>query len=639
MKIFEPITIRGLTLKNRIVLAPMGMPFGLRGQRAKAFYVERARGGAGALISGGTSPSLFVSDEIWGHEGGAQEFVETVRSLPQAIHEVGGKIGVQLLHSNRWPDRGPGRAEGEPVAVSARIEGDPPTSAGLLRTGDRLREVSLEEIETIIAYHIRAAAEIKKAGFDFVELHLTHNYFNCQFFSPFYNLRKDKYGGSIEGRMRFGLECARGMREAVGDDFPLFCRLGMEERREGGITFQESLLFATELVKAGVDVMDADPADSVPYITPGSDCTMGTFAHEAEMLKHRVNVPVITAGRINTPEVAEAILQRGQADMVALGRQLIADPFWPQKVKEGRVDDILPCISCNMCISANPKYYCTVNAAATREDQFRIVPTDVPKKVWVIGGGPGGLEAARVAKLRGHKVTLLEKNNKLGGQLHVSAIPSGKDIIDKLREYMVRKVEKAGVEVRLGKEFTADSVSEGKPDAVIIAVGATPMMPDIPGIERDNVAHAEEVLAGRVAVGDSVVIIGAELVACETALYLAEQGKRVTICRRGKLILEKIEPRQRRNMQEKLVARGVVILAGVKYERITEKGLDIVDREGNKCTLEADAIVVAAGAKPRDELASELEGKVAVLYSVGDCLEPRMIREAIGEGARAGLEV
>jgi 2,4-dienoyl-CoA reductase-like NADH-dependent reductase (Old Yellow Enzyme family)/thioredoxin reductase len=639
MKLFEPITIRGLTLKNRIVLAPMGMPFGLRGRRAEAYYLERARGGAGALISSATSPSLFASDEIWGHEGGTQEFVENVRSLPRAVHEVGGKIGVQLLHSNRWPDKGPGRAEGEPVAVSARIEGDPPTTAGLLQTGDRVRELSIQEIETIVDHHVKAAAGVKKAGFDFVELHLSHNYFNGQFFSPFYNLRKDKYGGSLEGRMRFGLECAQGIREAVGDDFPLFCRLGMEERREGGITLQESLLFATELVKAGVDVMDADPAESIPYITPGSDCLMGTFAHEAEMVKHRVDVPVIAVGRINTPEVAEAILQRGQADMVALGRQLIADPFWPQKVKEGRVDDIVPCISCNMCTAATPRYYCTVNAAATKEDQFRIAPADVPKRVWVIGGGPGGLEAARVAGLRGHKVTLFEKSDKLGGQLHVSAVPPGKDIIDNLREYMVRQVEKAGVEVRLGEEVTADSVSEGKPDAVIIAVGATPIVPNIPGIERDNVAHAEAVLAGQVKVGDSVVIVGGELVACETALYLAEQGKRVTICRRGKMILEKMEYRHRRRMQEKLVARGVVMLTGVQYERITEKGLDIVDKEGNTRTLEADAIVVAAGAKPRDELASELEGKVAILYPVGDCVEPRMIREAITDGARAGLEV
>ena len=425
----------------------------------------------------------------------------------------------------------------------------------------------------------------------------------------------------------------------MGDDCPVFCRLGMEERREGGITLHESLVFATELVKAGVDVLDVDPAESIPYMTPGSDCLMGVFAHLAEMVKHKVDVPVITAGRINTPDVAEAILQRGQADLVALGRQLIADPFWPQKVKEGRVEDIVPCLSCNMCTAATPRYCCTVNAAATREDQFRIAPVDIPKRVWVIGGGPGGLEAARVAGLRGHKVTLFEKTDKLGGQLHVSAVPPGKDIIDKLSEYMVRQVKKVGVEVRLGEEVAADSVAEAKPDAVILAVGASPIVPDIPGIEGDNVVHAEEALAGHVNVGDSVVIVGGELVACETALYLAEQGKRVTMCRRGPVILEKMVPLQRRRMQEKLAARGVVMLTGVQYERITAKGLDIVDKEGNRRTLEAGAIILAAGAKPRDELACELEGKVAVLYSVGDCVEPRMIREAIGDGARAGLEV
>ena len=642
MKLFQPITIRGLTLKNRIVLAPMGLMFSLRGRRTEAYYVERARGGAGALISGATSPSLFTSDEVWGHKGGVREFLERVRSLPRAVHEVGGKIGVQLLHSNRWPDKGPWSAEGEPVAVSARIEGDPPTTAGLLQTGDRVRELTIEEIETIVAHHIRAAAEVKKAGFDFVELHLSHNYLNCQFFSPFYNLRKDKYGGSLEGRMRFGLECARGMREAVGDDFPLFCRLGVEERREGGITLQESLVFATELVKAGVDVMDVDPAESIPYMTPGGDCPMGTYAHLGEIMKHRVDVPVIAVGRINTPEVAEAILQRGQADLLALGRQLIADPFWPQKVKEGREEDIVPCLSCNMCTAATDapsQYCCTVNAAATREDQFRIAPVAVPKRVWVIGGGPGGLEAARVAGLRGHKVTLFEKSDKLGGQLNIIAALPGQDTIEKLREYMVRQVEKVGVEVRLGEEVTADSVAEHKPDAVIFAVGATPLVPDIPGIDGENVVLAEEVLAGRARVGDTVVIVGGELVACQMALYLAERGKRVTMCQSGPVILEKMVPPQRRLMQEKLAARGVVMLTGVRYERITKKGLDIVDKEGNTRTLEADAVVLAAGAKPRDELACKLEGKVAALYSVGDCVEPRMIREAVGEGARAGLEV
>ncbi len=641
MRLFQPITIRSLTLENRIVLAPMHVRFELRGRRTQAYYVERARGGAGALMTGGTSPSLFASDEVWGHEGGAREFIEAVPSLPRAVHDAGGKIGVQLLQSNRWPDKGPGSGEGEPVAVSARIEGDPPTAAGLLQTGDRLRELTIEEIDTIIAHHVRAAAEVKKAGFDFVELHLTHNYLNCQFFSPFYNKRKDRYGGSLEGRMRFGLECVRGMREAVGDDFPIFCRLGIEERREGGITLQDSLVFATELAKAGVDVLDIDPAESLPYMTPGSDSPMGVFAHLAEMVKRRVDIPVIAVGRINTPEVAEAILQRGQADLVALGRQLIADPFWPQKVKEGREDDITPCLSCNMCIAATDPpspYRCTVNPAAARENQFRITPVAVPKRVWVIGGGPGGLEAARVAGLRGHNVTLFEKAEKLGGQLNIIPTLPWKDPFEKLREYMMRQVDKAGVEVRLGEEVAVDSVAEGKPDAVILAIGSTPLVPDIPGIKGDNVVMVEDALAGVREVADRVVIVGGGMVGCETAEFLHAKGKQVTILEMLPRVGDDIEVTNRMAALTRLREAGIVMQANTKAVRITENGVEAIS-DGAAEFFECDTVVLAAGAKPRDELAHELEGKVTALYSVGDCVEPRLIREAIGEGARAGLEV
>ncbi|OGO05414.1 MAG: hypothetical protein A2Y91_02920, partial [Chloroflexi bacterium RBG_13_54_8] len=469
----------------------------------------------------------------------------------------------------------------------------------------------------------------------------SHNYLNCQFFSPFYNLRKDKYGGSLEGRMRFGLECVRGMREAVGDDFPLFCRLGVEERRAGGITLQESLVFATELVKAGVDVLDIDPAESIPYMTPGSDSPMGTYAHLAEMVKHRVDVPVIAVGRINTPEVAEAILQIGQADLVALGRQLIADPFWPQKVKERREEDIVPCLSCNMCtVATDPPspYRCTVNAAATRENQFRIAPVAVPKRVWVIGGGPGGLEAARVAGLRGHKVTLFEKSDKLGGQLNIIVALRWKDPFEKLREYMVRQVEKVGVEVRLGEEVTADFVAEGKPDAVILAIGATPLVPDIPGIKGDNVVLAEETLAGAREVGDRVVIVGGGMVGCETAEFLHTKAKQVTILEMLPRVGDDIEVANRAATMTKLREAGISMRANTKAVRITEHGVEATS-DGATEFFEGDTVVLAAGAKPRADLARKLEGKLSAIYSVGDCVKPRRIREAVGEGAQAGLEV
>ena len=609
--------------------------FGLQEPRGRAWYGERARGGAGTIITGAKTPRLF--DDSWGHPGGVGGFIERVSLLTKEVHEAGARIGLQLLMFNRWPDGGgeAAIAGGEAVGPSARIEGDPATIS--LFPGERVREVTIEEIETIIARFAMAAAGAREAGFDFVELHLTHGYFTCQFFSPFYNRRKDRYGGDLKGRMRFGLECATAMRRAVGDDFPLFCRLGAEDRTPGGINLRDSLEFGCELVKAGVDVLDIDPAESTPYCSPFATYPMGTFVHQAAAFKHVVDVPVITAGRIHKPEVAEAILQRGQADLVAIGRQLIADPFWPQKVKEGRTDDIVPCLSCNQCL-AGRQYFCSVNAAAGQEEDFRIKPVQESKRVWVVGGGPGGMGAARVAALRGHKVVLFERESRLGGQLPIAAALPEKWAISDLQAYLVRQVEKAGVEVRLNSEATAAAVIEGNPDAVILATGSTPFVPDIPGISGDNVVLAEDVLARRREVGDTVAIIGGGLVACDAALFLAEQGKRVTMTEILPVIVENEIPSHRLHFLTNLVARGVAMLTSVKYERVTPKGLDIIDKEGNRRVIEADTVVLAAGSRPNSGLARELEGRVRVC-SVGDCVEPRLIMEAINEGARMGLEV
>ncbi len=572
------------------------------------------------------------------HPGGARKFVESLRILTDAVHEAGAKIGIQLLQSNRWPSGDSGITHGELVGPSARIEADPPTLAGMLKAGDRVRELTTQEIETIIDRFAGAAAGVREAGFDFVELHLTHGYFNCQFFSPFHNRRKDKYGGDLKGRMRFGLECMRGMRDQAGEDFPLFCRLGAEDRSPGGITLQDSLKFAIELVKAGVDVLDISPAESVPYATPGSEYPMGTFVHLAKAFKRRVDVPVIAVGRMNKPEVAEAVLIKGQADLVAIGRQLIADPFWPKKIKEGTQKDIRPCLSCNLCV-LDDKYYCTVNPAATYEERFRFKPALESKRVWVIGGGPGGMEAAGMAAQRGHKVILFEKEDRLGGKLPLAAALSEKKVINELLDYQARQVEKFGVDLKLNMEVTAQTVMEGNPDVVIIATGAGPLIPQISGIESEKVVLADDVLAGRKAVGDDVVVIGGELVGCDTALFLAEKGKKVTIVEILPAIAGSTPQVLRKALLHKLSSRAIVTNAGVKDEVIHSKGLEIIDSRGEKRLIEADTIVLATGAKPRNDLLKDLEGKVQALYSVGDCVEARRIKEAIAQGAGIGLEI
>lgn len=347
MKLFEPLTIKGLRLKNRIVFPPIQLNIGMRSPRARAYYAERAWGGAGTLIVCATSVDVFASDEAWGKPGAVAEFVQAVREgLIQDIHASGAKVGIQLWHANLHPQgiryitHGQFAGGGAKVAPSARED---------------MRALTHKEIKTIIGKFGVAAARVQEAGFDFVELHGAHGYLLAQFFSPLENRRPDEYGGSLEGRMRFGLECVAAAREKVGPLYPIFFRLGARDGRPGSFSLEEAIAYARALEKAGVDVLDISVAEGLgarPGPSPAKRYPMGTFVPLAEAIRREVSVSVIAVGRINLPEVAESILVRGQADLVAIGRQLLCDPFWPKKVREGRVAEIVACDSCNInCFS------------------------------------------------------------------------------------------------------------------------------------------------------------------------------------------------------------------------------------------------------------------------------------------------
>lgn len=635
MKLFEPITIRGMTLKNRIVMPPMHVGVGLRGKRARAYYTERAWGGVAAITMAATYVDVFALDEAWGKVGGVDEFLVGLRPIIDAVHEAGAKIGVQLVHLNRLPlGLSPADTRGEPIAPSPRYETDPPTV--FLRPKELMRELTIPEIEFIISKFAIAAANVKKSGFDFVEFHSAHGYLACQFLSPRFNRRVDKYGGDLKGRMRFGIECLEAMRQAVGEDYPIFVRLGVMEKEKGGLTLEEGVQIAIAFEKAGADVISVSLADHVPAPLPMSDYPLGCFAYLAQAVKQKVSVPVMVAGRINTLEVAESILTNGQADLIAVGRQLIADPYWVIKISERRFEDINPCLSCNSCLDViiSGVLRCAVNAEAGREEEYKIVAAEKPKKVLVVGGGPAGMEAARIAALRGHKVTLCEKEERLGGQLIAASKAPYKESIGALSRYLERQVMKAGVTIKLNCEVTAKFVMSEQPDVVILATGASPFIPDIPGIDLPNVVHSIDILTGRKEAGDRVVIIGGEMVAADVAEFLAARGKKVTMVRRGhEMITKVVMPHFRKPLLERLTQKGIIMLTGVKYEQIIEKGLVIIDSKGERQILEADTIVIAAGAKPNQALAKQLEGKVPEIYCIGDCVEPRRIREAIHDAA------
>lgn len=367
-----------MTLKNRIIFPPMVvMPFtyDYRSRELGSYFVERARGGAGAVMVGYTHTDVFISDETWGEPGGVARFINESRPFTDAVRQAGAIIGIQLSHHNQLAWRNVGVEEGpnEWIAPSSKAEEGPPLRPGRLPSR---RELTIPEVETIIAKFATASLRAKEAGFDFVEFHSAHGHLPCQFLSPADNHRTDKYGGDLVGRMRFGLECIRAMRAEVGDNYPIFVRLAGEEDRPDGITLADSMTFAAELEKASADVIDVSggltthPRGYMNYLSPTKKFPMGTFVPLAEAIKQEVSVPIVAVGRINRPEVAESIVTNGKADLVAIGRQLIADPFWPEKVAEGRVDEIIECDSCNHCwrgLLGVSHFYCRLNERAGQE--------------------------------------------------------------------------------------------------------------------------------------------------------------------------------------------------------------------------------------------------------------------------------
>ncbi|UCB42478.1 MAG: FAD-dependent oxidoreductase [Dehalococcoidales bacterium] len=633
MNLLEPITIRGVEFKNRMVMAPMLVGIGIRSARARAYYLERARGGVGTIIMAGTSVDVFATDDAWGRAGGVDAFLDGIRPVTDDIHQTGTKVGIQLWHGNIFPAGmgNPLDTQGEPVAPSA--------------TNER-RELTIPEIDTIIARFAQACANARQAGFDFIEVHGAHGYLTCQFFSPATNRRNDRYGGDLSGRMRFGTECVAKIRSAIGSDFPIFYRLGAWEDIPDGITTNDSAQFAAELEKAGVDVIDVSlGAMTRQRLTssPGPEYPEGTLVPFAETIKRNVSVPVIAVGRFRTAEAAEAVLVQGKADMIAIGRQLIADPHWPEKATTGRAEDIVPCISCDTCfepVRAGTSLRCSVNTLAGREAELKIEPALKPKRVMVVGGGPGGMEAARVTAQRGHHVTLYERQNELGGQLIPASTPPYKYELAHLKHYLARQLEKNGVQVKLGVEVTPETVERERPDAFISAIGPVSLTPEIQGLERNKVVTDLDVLSGKVDVGDRVVIIGGELSGCETADFLSEQGKKVTVIRRGPEMATGVFPSARQALLNRLEEKGVILMPGIKeYQGITAEGLLIINKEGKSQLLEADSIVLATGVTANDRLAKAVQGKVGEVHMVGDCAEPGRILDAIRDGSRVGRNI
>jgi len=636
-RLWEPFRIGQMELRNRIVMPPMvtryGSEDGYVTERTRNYYEARARGGASLVIVEATY--IHLQGQAFENQLGISndKFLPGMSELVQAIHKHGAKIAVQLHHGGREAQS---RLSGvQPVA--------PSPLAGM--AGEIPKELTVDEIAEIVTLFAEAALRARKAGFDGVELHGAHSYIIDQFLSPSSNKRRDAYGGGVRNRTRFLVEVIKAVRDAVGEDYPVWCRInGKEYGKKEGTTLEDAQETARMAQNAGCDAIHVSAyGPKTPTNLTSAIFTPAVIEDLAAGIKQAVTVPVIAVGRI-TPEAGERILEEGKADLIAIGKALLADPELPNKVISGRLEDINPCIVCMGCrddlrLPEVVGIRCSVNAALGKEKEYEIVPARKPRKVLVVGGGPAGMETARVAALRGHRVTLWEKEPRLGGQLVQAALAPHKDRIAPLTAYLQTQMKKLGVKVELSHEATVATIEEFKPEVVILATGVRPLVPEIPGMNQAHIVQAGDVLEGRVEVGNRVVVIGGELVGCETAEFLADKKKKVTVMRRGPEMALAVGASLRAFFLNRLSEKGVTLLTEIKYNEIIPGGIVVTTKEGEKKTIEADTIVLAAGSIPDTKLYQGLKGKVPEIHCAGDCVAPRTIRDAIAEGYRLGLEI
>jgi 2,4-dienoyl-CoA reductase-like NADH-dependent reductase (Old Yellow Enzyme family)/thioredoxin reductase len=639
--LFTPLKIGNMELPNRIVMLPMTTGYcetdETVGDRFIDFFAERAKGGAGLIIipfspiaaGAPVEPGMFDD-----------RFLPGVKRLTTAIRAHGAKSACQLITSYHVIFRD----------NLSEVVGPSPILNQILRTVPRV--VTTDEIRFIVTEYGKAARRVREGGFDAVEILVGGGYLLNRFLSPTGNLRDDKYGGSLENRMRILLEILASMQKAVGDDFPIGVRLNVEEQMPGGHTVEDSKIVAWFLEKAGVRLINCYTGwheSTIPTVAPS--LPKGAFAHLAAAIRSAVDIPVIAANRINDPFIAEKILAAGQADLVGMGRALLADPELPAKAKTGRVDEIVPCIACSRCLGEILSIYktwgvgagtfCTVNPLAGREGSYRLKPAAIPKKVFIVGGGPAGLEAARTAAARGHKVTLFEKEAATGGWLRVGCLPPHKEEILTLAESLAVRAKKAGAEIRLHCEADPQTVAAGKPDVLVLAVGASPLVPSIPGVEAAHCVLAEDVLTGKKTVSGSVIVIGGGLVGCETAEFLVEKGggvATVTVVEMLDRMAATISPTYRPFFLARLKQIGIRMETKTVVEEITEKGVK-VNRKGDPAFIEGDFVVLAVGLKSDPSLPEKFRSAAPEVFSIGDCVEPRMIKEAIEEGFAVGMKI
>jgi 2,4-dienoyl-CoA reductase (NADPH2) len=667
-KIFTGINISKLELKNRIVMSPLGMnirPVFIQGEinpRLFDFYIARARGGAGLIILSAAyteSKAQAYKDSslgIW-----EDSFIYPLRRLTRAIQQYGTRVGLHLVHGGSYV----------PSSISGRNPISASSSFVNWLTGERPREATKEEIGEIVINFGKAVKRAMEAGFDLVEYNAYSGYLLREFLSPLTNQRLDEYGGGLENRFRLLREIIEASRKEVGNQYPLIVKISGDEYFPGGNRLKDAIELAIMLENSSVDGIHVSPAGhQTPLpLTPGF-VPKGAFLYLAKAIKENVNIPVITA-HVGDIFIAEKAVSEGIADLIAFGRSFLADPEFPIKAMEGRFEEIRPCIRC--CQGCYDRIFqgedvtCLMNPFAGREREWEITPASKKKNVMVIGGGPAGMQASIVLAHRGHNVSIYERNDRLGGQLKLSSVIPGKEEFAEAIRYFTKELSIRNVRVKLNVEVSPEIVRNINPDAVLIATGSVPSVPQIPGVDRENVHTAWEILEGKVSAGKRVVIIGGGGVGCETAIFLAKSR---SISAESLIFLSQWDGIEKENLNEfgrinreiyiieilPSVARdmgisrrgfirrllnmnGVKTIVEAKDVEILEEGVAYLNKEGKKALINADTVILATGNIPSNSLYDEISKFIKEVYLIGDAKSPRKALDAIHEATLISLRI
>lgn len=637
---FSPINIGTVTVPNRFVVPPMGNNFantdGSMSERSAAYYEARAKGGFGLITiestvvykqaKGGPRKPCLFSDEV----------VPSFKRVADACHAYGAKVSIQLQHAG---PEGNSKLTGYPLKAASAIA----PSAG--------REIPeampTEEVYRLIECYGDAARRAQLAGIDMVEVHCAHGYLVSTFISARTNKRTDEFGGCFENRMRLPRLIIENIRKKTGGNMPILCRINARDEGDGGVDVHDAAAIAAYLEQVcGVDAIHVTRSIHIhdefmwaPNITHG-----GFNAELGAEIKRAVSVPVILVGRFTEPQYAELLVKQGRADLIAFGRQSIADPELPNKARNGQLEKLTPCIACLLGCVPNMlqgrPITCAMNPCAGREAELK--PAEVRKNVVVIGGGPGGMYAARLCALRGHSVTLLEKDAELGGHFLVASYPPGKgEISGAIRSFIVNCRE-AGVDIRTGTKATPELVASLKPDAIIIATGSVPLRLPIPGLDSCGCSTAEDVLTGKADTGKRVLVVGGGMVGCECVEFLTEREHIVDMVEMKPVIGEDIVPEARKYIMANLEKHKVTQRVNARVKQFYADGVDFTDTvTGENAAMRGyDSVVLAMGYRSNNTLEEQLKDLAPQVIVIGEARQaPGNSMEATGDALNAALAI